>query len=135
MIKRGHPVNSVHVKQLSTITGNSTQICRKYLKGDGLPALDSIINIAKKLHVSPHWLMFGEDFKSHDHQTKSITISKDVLRYIFEKYVAFLRLKKDKKIEDIASFFTHMTEVISLINDCDDNAKKFIDIALLSTKL
>ena len=105
------------------------------MKGEGLPNLETIIKIAEKLDVSPHWLMFGEDFKSHDHQTKNITISKVVLRYIFEKYVTFLRLKKDKKTEGIASFFSHMTEVISLINDCDENAKKFVDIALISTKL
>lgn len=91
-----------------------------------------IVFILKNFLQSRKTQLKGEKFESHETQNQKITISKDVLRYIFKKYWLSLGRNKDKKAEDLADFYSHITEVISLTNENNEGLKKLIDISVSS---
>jgi transcriptional regulator with XRE-family HTH domain len=124
--------SGVCIHKLAEITGYSVQICRKYLRGEAIPDPVKLIEIAAKLHVSPGWLLFGD---AHDDQSISknkLTISRNLLHYIFMRAVCLYN--GDLKEQEIPDFLMDLINDISLINANEEQSKKIIDLALSSVK-
>lgn len=130
--KSNRSTSGADVQLLAEITGHSTQICRKYLRGEATPKPTTLIKIAEKLAVKPGWLLFGEDHMASAWPTETITINKGVLHYIFTQANGLFI--KNKPNQDIADFLLHLTTNICQINVEDQDLKKIIDLAMLSTK-
>ena len=136
MIATGHnsqrSASGVNIHKLAEITGYSPQICRKYLRGQAIPEPTKLAEIAEKLLVSPGWLLFGEPHEDDQSTHKHITISKNLLRYIFthasELYSA------ERSNDEISDFLLDLTRDISQINANEEQSKKIIDLALSSVR-
>lgn len=124
--------SGVCIHKLSEMTGYSLQICRKYLRGQAIPEPLKLIDIAAKLNVSPGWLLFGDNHKDPLPSQNKISISKDLLHYIFTK-TSSLYLSSLQK-QEIPDFLMELINDISLINANEEQSKKIIDLALTSIK-
>lgn len=124
--------SGVCIHKLAEITGYSLQICRKYLRGEAIPEPVKLVEIAARLQVSPGWLLFGD---AHDDlnvtQTK-MTLSKNLLHYIFSK--AGCLYNGALKEHDVPDFLMELINDVSLINANEEQSKKIIDLALASVK-
>jgi hypothetical protein len=121
--------SGVCIHKLAEITGHSVQICRRYLRGEALPEPLKVTEIAEKLHVSPGWLLFGDALDQGVAQEK-ISMSKNVLRYLFEKISC---LYKSTLMEpERSNFLMELINDVSLINAQEEQSKKIIDLALSS---
>jgi hypothetical protein len=124
--------SGVSIHKLAEITGYSVQICRKYLRGEAIPEPTKLVEIAMKLNISPGWLLFGDahndSYMSHDR----VTISKNLLHYIFTK--AACLYNGDLKEDEVPDFLMELIKDISLINANEEQSKKIIDLALSSVK-
>ena len=136
MIAKGYhstrSTSGVDLHKLVEITGNSPQICRKYLSGQVIPEPTKLAELAAKLSVSPGWLLFGDSHSNGSLVENKITISKELLHYIFthanQLYTAQL---SDHEIPD---FLMDLTNDICQIETNDQQSKKIIDLALASAK-
>lgn len=136
MIAKGYhstrSTSGVDLHKLVEITGNSPQICRKYLSGQVIPEPTKLAELAAKLSVSPGWLLFGDSHSNGNLVENKITISKDLLHYIFthanQLYTAQL---SDHEIPD---FLLDLTNDVCQIETSDKQSKKIIDLALASAK-
>lgn len=124
--------SGVSIHKLSEITGYSLQICRKYLRGEAIPEPTKLIDIAKKLKVSPGWLLFGDAHDDLNHSEKNITISRNLLFYIFTK--ATYLYNQSTLGEEVPNFLMDLINDISKINADEEQSKQIIDIALSSIK-
>jgi hypothetical protein len=136
MINAGHRSNrsnsGVDIHKLSEITGHSTQICRKYLRGEALPEPVKLIEISMKLKVSPGWLLFGDGIATLAPDKQSITISETLLSYIFHH--ASELYKTERTNDNTPDFLLDLTRDISQINATEEQSTKIIDLALASAK-
>ncbi len=124
-------VSGVCIQKLVEITGYSIQICRRYLRGESIPELQKLIDIAKHLNVSPGWLLFGEDNNNHD-VTDQIILNKDLLYYIF---IQIHKLYANTPAcQEMPIFFTDLLMDVSQIQADDEQLKKIVDLALSSVK-
>jgi hypothetical protein len=122
--------SGVNIHKLSEITGYSPQICRKYLRGQALPEPAKLVEIAAQLHVSPGWLLFGDANFDNNISSDKLTISKTLIRYIFER--AYSLYNSGRTPDEITDFLMELAQDISQINATDAQSKKIIDLALSS---
>lgn len=122
--------SGVNIHQLVEITGYSPQICRKYLRGQAIPEPAKLVEIAAKLHVSPGWLLFGDMSRDRNESTDTLTISKTLIRYIFER--AYTLYNSGRTQHEIADFLMELARDVSQINATDAQSQKIIDLALSS---
>lgn len=124
--------SGVDLQKLKEMTGYSLQICRKYLRGEALPEITKIIEIAKHLQVSPGWLLFGEEYCQRSTSIANITISKSLLHYL---YIEFCRLYfSGHEQANMPDFLMSITKDISEITTSTEQSKRIIDLALSSAK-
>ena len=124
--------SGVNIHKLAEITGYSSQICRKYLRGQAIPEPVKLVEIAEKLKVSPGWLLFGDSHRDTYHEKNTITISKKLLHYIFIHINELYNIEQSN--DDISDFLLDLTYDISQIDTSEDQLKKIIDLALSSAK-
>ena len=123
-------ISGVDVHQLAEITGYSQQICRKYLHGQAIPDPIKLAAIASHLKISPGWLLFGDSHSNQVSQEHKITISKNLLHYIFTHANALYQAEYSR--QDLPNFLIDLAYEISHIDVNDDQSKKIIDLALSS---
>ena len=136
MVTKGYQstrsTSGVDIHKLVEMTGNSPQICRKYLSGLVIPEPAKLTELAAKLNVSPGWLLFGDSHSNAGVIENKITISKDLLHYIFaHANQLYTAQPSDHEIPD---FLVDLTHDICQIETCDEQSKKIIDLALSSAK-
>ncbi len=122
--------SGVDIYKLAEITGYSTQICRKYLRGQALPEPAKLVEIAAQLHVSPGWLLFGDGNSDLNESADKLTISNTLIRYIFER--AFTLYNSGRTQNEVSDFLMDLAKDVSQINATDEQSKKIIDLALSS---
>ena len=71
--------SGVSIMALTELTKHSRQICRKYLIGKTIPEPEALVKLAKKLNVSPGWLLFGDEANKNE---ENININSNLLAYI-----------------------------------------------------
>ena len=125
-------ISGVCIHKLAEITGYSVQICRKYLRGEAIPEPVKLIEIASKLNVSPGWLLFGDAHNDQGTSKEKLTISRNLLHYIFTK--AACLYNDNLKEKEVTDFLMDLINDISLINATEEQSKKIIDLALASVK-
>ena len=135
MIAAGYNSNrsssGVNINKLAEITGYSSQICRKYLRGEAIPEPIKLLEIASKLNVSGGWLLFGDSHQDILDTKNNIIISKNLLHYIF-MHGGELYGGAEHPNDDISDFLLDLTRDISQINANEEQSKKIIDLALSS---
>ena len=124
--------SGVCIHKLAEITGYSVQICRKYLRGEAIPEPVKLIEIAAKLHVSPGWLLFGDAHNDLNISQNKLTISKNLLHYIFTRAACLYNVELQE--QEVPDFLMDLINDISLINANEEQSKKIIDLALSSVK-
>lgn len=122
--------SGVDIHKLAEITGYSPQICRKYLKGHALPEPAKLVEIAEQLRVSPGWLLFGDRSEDNNLSPNKLTISRDLIRYIFER--AYTLYNSERTQDEVSEFLMELANDVSQINATDAQSKKIIDLALSS---
>ena len=136
MLARGlnsqRSASGVCIHKLVEITGYSSQICRRYLKGEALPEPTKLVELAAKLKVSPGWLLFGESHNETASLDDQILISKNLLHYIFNRTKDLYTHGLDSR--DIPNFLMELVRDLSQINANEEQSKKIIDLALSSIK-
>lgn len=123
----------VNINRFAAMTGYSPQICRRYLRGEAIPEPNKLAEIANELKVSPGWLLFGDCHSSHADEENKITISKDLLHYIFT-HVNNLYTKENTEKDILSKFLLDLTNNVSQINADNEQSKKLIDLAMFSVK-
>ena len=125
--------SGVCIHKLAEITGYSVQICRRYLRGEAIPEPGKLVEIAEKLHVSPGWLLFGDNRNHNPVLTDNIMISKNLLHYIFSH--AAVLYNESVHGDDVSDFLLELISDVSQINTSnEEQSKKIIDLALSSIK-
>lgn len=124
--------SGVDIHKLAEITGYSQQICRKYLRGQVIPEPAKLAEIAVQLHVSPGWLLFGDSHSNDAIAENKITISKDLLHYIFTHANTLYNVERSER--DVSNFLLDLANDVSQINASEEQSKKIIDLALSSIK-
>lgn len=124
--------SGVCIHKLAEISGHSVQICRKYLRGEAIPEPIKLIDIARKLKVSPGWLLFGDDHNDYKSASNILAINKDLLHYIFTK--AACLYNGNLKEQEVPDFLMDLIHDISQINASEEQSKKIIDLALSSVQ-
>lgn len=125
-------ISGVDVDKLAEITSYSIQICRKYLRGDAIPDNIKLIEIAKKLNVSPGWLLFGESNFDSNNSQEMVTISKNLLEDILTNSQALYNAATDPK--DLSKFILELIADVSQINATEEQSLKIINLAITSAK-
>lgn len=129
-LNSGRSTSGVCIHKLVEITGYSTQICRKYLRGEAIPEPVKLVEIARYLKVSPGWLLFGDEHNDSPFSQEILTINKKLLRYIFTRLRSLYNSDADE--QEIAEFLMAMINDISQINASEEQSKKIIDLAFSS---
>lgn len=124
--------SGVSIHKLAEITGYSVQICRKYLRGEAIPEPVKLTEIAAKLNVSPGWLLFGDAHNDYNTSNDKLTLSKNLLHYIFTK--AACLYNSELKEQEVPDFLMELIKDVSQINANEDQSKRIIDLALASVK-
>ncbi|MBI2785731.1 MAG: transcriptional regulator [Legionella longbeachae] len=124
--------SGVCIHKLSEITGYSVQICRKYLRGEAIPEPVKLAEIAMRLFVSPGWLLFGDLNNEQEISQDKISISKNLLHYIFSK--ASCLYDGTFLEQEIPNFLIELINDVSLIKASEEQSKKIIDLALATLK-
>ena len=133
MIAAGHTSQrstcGIDINKLVDITGYSSQICHKYLRGEAMPEPLKIHDIAKKLNVSPGWLLFGNPVeKPVDFPHHYLHIHQDILRTLFEK--AEVLYKTGTSAAQRANLLTDLAHKISQLQLDKAQSDEIIDLAL-----
>lgn len=123
----------VNINRFAEMVGYSTQICRRYLRGEAIPEANKLAEIAKELNVSPGWLLFGECHTQNKDEENKITINKDILHYIFTHANKLYTNEKSQR-EMLPTFLLELTNNVSQIGADNEQSKKIIDLALFSIK-
>jgi hypothetical protein len=130
--KSQRSISGVDIHKLVEITGHSPQICRRYLRGEAIPEPVKLVELSSKLNVSPGWLLFGDHHDAAHKENKKITISKNLLHYIFaharELYNA------EQSSDECSDFLLDLARDVSQINTDEEQSKKIIDLALASVR-
>jgi transcriptional regulator with XRE-family HTH domain len=122
--------SGVDIHKLVEMTGYSPQICRKYLRGEVIPEPAKLTELAAKLNVSPGWLLFGDSHSNAGVVENKITISNELLHYIFAH--ASQLYTPNQSPSEAPDFLLNLTREISQIETSEDQSKKIIDLALSS---
>ena len=134
LIAAGHgssrSATGVNIDALVNLSGHSAQICRKYLRGQAIPEPLKLAEISAKLNVSPGWLLFGDS--PLENKNKNISLSKDLLHYIFMSSAELYNNNHDKM--DIADFLIELVQDISQTDANEEQLKKIIDLSLSSIR-
>lgn len=120
--------SGVDINRFAKVAGHSPQICRKYLRGEAIPELNKLVEIASKLDVSPGWLLFGDSHSNHQSEQHKITISKNLLHYIFTHANTLYQSGQSK--ENLPFFLLELTKDVSQIDVTDEQSRKIVDLAL-----
>jgi transcriptional regulator with XRE-family HTH domain len=131
--KSNRTPSGVDILKFAKMAGYSSQICRKYLRGQAIPEPSKLAEIALKLNVSPGWLLFGDCHAKTEIEENKITISKDLLHYIFT-HANTLYTDEHAKKDILPTFLLELTNNVSKIKVDDEESKKIIDLALFSVK-
>ncbi len=135
MIAKGYhssrSTSGVDIHKLVEMTGYSPQICRKYLRGHVIPEPAKLTELAAKLDVSPGWLLFGDSHSNAGIVENKVTISNDLLHYIFA-HANQLYTSTHQSDKETPDFLLKLTREISQIETSDEQSKKIIDLALSS---
>ncbi|HRD69146.1 MAG TPA: helix-turn-helix transcriptional regulator [Legionella sp.] len=124
--------SGVCIHKLAEITGYSLQICRKYLRGEAIPEPFKLVDVAAQLHVSPGWLLFGDCHNNIDVGQNKVTLTKNLLRYLFTSAGA---LYNGELLEqEVPDFLMDLINDINQINANEEQSKKIIDLAIASVK-
>ncbi|WED42480.1 helix-turn-helix domain-containing protein [Legionella cardiaca] len=136
MLKAGfnsqRSTSGVSIHKLAEITGYSVQICRKYLRGEAIPEPVKLVEIAAMLHVSPGWLLFGDSHNDSNQGLHKITISKNLLHYVFTRAANLYNVSRLE--EEVPDFLLDLISNVSQINADEEQSKQIIDLALASIK-
>ena len=124
--------SGVSIHKLAEITGYSLQICRKYLRGEAIPEPVKLVEIARKLKVSPGWLLFGDEHNDAGMDQKHVMISKKLLHYILTRAATLYNAQGFET--EIPDFLLDLINDVSLINANEEQSKKIIDLALSSVR-
>ena len=124
--------SGVNIHKLVELTGYSAQICRKYLRGQAIPEAAKLAEISAQLQVSPGWLLFGDSYEDHTIPSRTVTISKELLCYIFQHTKELY--SNEPNSDDVAQFLLDLVNDISQINATEEQSKKIIDLALSSAR-
>ncbi|MCX7118243.1 MAG: helix-turn-helix domain-containing protein [Legionellales bacterium] len=124
--------SGVNIKKLSEISGHSLQICRKYLRGQTIPEPLKLTEIARMLHVSPGWLLFGDSHHDASAETNQLSISKSLLHYLLSQ--ASPLYHSTHSGESITDFLVELTQNVSQMNAKEEQSKQIIDLALSSIR-
>lgn len=119
--------SGVCIHTLVDITGYSTQICRKYLRGEAIPEPNKIVDIAHRLDVSPGWLLFGDEHNDGPFSQKNVTIHKNLLKLVFMRARSLYNANSDES--EIADFLLSLIEDLSQINASESQSLKIIELA------
>jgi len=134
MVAAGHhsdkSISGVNIQTLANITGHSPQICRKYLRGLAIPEPLKLIEISKKLKVSPGWLLFGASNNDNARSHSQLSIDKNILLYILRQS-NFLYDTSPQR-EEVSEFLLDLIDDISKIDTNEEQLKKIVDLALSS---
>ncbi|RUR12012.1 helix-turn-helix domain-containing protein [Legionella sp. km772] len=124
--------SGVSIQQLAEITGYSLQICRKYLRGEAIPEPLKLVEIAQQLKVSAGWLLFGEASIESYNKRDQITISKNLLHYMFSKAASLYNAPNMEN--QVSDFLIELINDVSLIHATEEQSKKIIDLAIASVR-
>jgi hypothetical protein len=124
--------SGVCIHKLAEMTGYSVQICRKYLRGEAIPEPVKLMEIASSLAVAPGWLLFGDSHQDKSLPLDTITISKNLLQYIFTSATCLYNTENFRK--ELPDFLLELINDVSHINASEEQSKKIIDLALSSIK-
>lgn len=121
----------VNINKFAKMVGYSPQICRRYLKGEAIPEPNKLAQIAYELNVSPGWILFGDCHTTSITNENKITISKELLHYIFT-HANTLYNNIGASRDGLPKFLLELTNNVSQIDADHEQTKKIIDLALLS---
>lgn len=124
--------SGVCIHKLAELTGYSLQICRKYLRGEAIPEPVKLAELAAQLNVSPGWLLFGDAHNDPSNPKNTITLSKNLLHYIFRK--ASCLYNSNLMEQEVPDFLIELINDVSQINASEEQSKRIIDLALSSVK-
>ena len=120
--------SGICISTLSKFAGASEQICRHYIRGDGLPDYEKVINIAAHLNVTPGWLLFGEPAPSQPiPHTKPI--DDELLHYILNRS-HLLYQEETEQTDNYADFVLGLVREVREINTSSENLLKIINLAI-----
>ena len=122
----------VDIQKFAKKIHHSPQICRKYLRGEGIPEPQKFLEIADLLNVSPGWLMFGDCHATSEQQDKKITINRNLLHHLFT-HISQL-CASTASTQYLPNFWLELTEDLQSIETSEEQSKKIIDFALSSFK-
>lgn len=121
--------SGVCVQSLADMTGYSLQICRRYLKGEVIPEPNKLLIIAKRLNVTPGWLLFGDEPAALSSQ---LLISKDTLKAIIVKALA---LKAPRSPEALAEIILQFSADLSVLKASPTEIKNIIELSFKAIEL
>lgn len=136
MQKGGYSSNrskaGIDIKELAKVACVSYQMARKYALGLALPDYHVVPKIAKWLHVSPSWLLFGEkEIIAPEHKSSSlIEIESDLLKYILLKCIVLF--PPTKNADKIINYIVGVIYDASHINADNKTLLKIIEMMLSS---
>lgn len=138
LIKKGYcssrSTSGVDINRFAKMAGHSSQICRKYLRGEVIPELNKLAEIAAELNVSPGWLLFGDSHTNTQPEEHKITISKNLLHYIFTHANTLYQTEHSNQ-HRLPTLLLELTKDVSQIDVNDEQSKKIVDLALsMSTR-
>jgi len=134
MLAAGHHAtrssSGVNIHALVKITGYSSQICRKYLRGEAIPEPGKLLEIAQALEVSAGWLLFGEIQTPLTPSESQLLLSKPLLQYLFKQAAPLYQAEPNNP--EIPDFLTALADDLSQISATEAQSKRIIDLALSS---
>lgn len=130
--KQGHIASrspkGICIKTLAQFTGASEQMCRRYIRGEGLPDFEKIKKLAANLKVNPGWLLFGDE--GHPAPNKN-AIDETMLHYILKQSHHLYRNSRGDNT-DYADFVLGLIREVNAIDTSHSNLIKIIDLAISS---
>jgi len=134
MLSSGHHAtrssSGVDVHALVEITGYSSQICRKYLRGEAIPEPNKLLEIAHALGTSAGWLLFGEKQDALEQPEAHLLLKKSLLHYLLTQAAIIYQTEPDNP--EVPHFLMALAEDISQISADEAQSKRIIDLALSS---
>lgn len=122
--------SGVDIHALVDITGYSSQICRKYLRGEAIPEPNKLVDIAHALGTSAGWLLFGEKQMPLTPPENYLLLNKTLLHYLLTHAEPIYQTKPNDP--EVPDFLTALAEDISQISANEEQSKRIIDLALSS---
>lgn len=122
--------SGVDIHALVKITGYSSQICRKYLRGEAIPEPNKLQEIAQALDTTAGWLLFGEAQTPFTPPENHVMLNKTLLHYLLTQAAPLYQTEPDNP--EVPAFLTSLADNISQIAADETQSKHIIDLALSS---